>query len=444
MRISVILLVAMTFWGVVLTAAEPSAVEQRESVPYVVRGGLPNFYAKLRSGAGVKIAYFGGSITAQTGWRVQSQEQLQKQFPNSPITAIDAAIGGTGSNLGVFRLEADVLKHKPDLIFIEFAVNDSGAPTVSIRRSMEGIVRQTWKSLPNTDICFVYTITAANDSLGAFKQGKLPRSASVMEAIADHYAIPTVNFGYEIARLDNEGKILMKNAKKLETRVSGDELNVESEIPVGEDGKIPFATDGVHPFPNTGHRIYTKSLMLALNEIAKVGSPAPHKLQEPLQSDCWENVVAIPLDTTGIVLSGSYTQLPASDPVVKSFIKRLPSLWRFEPGASIEFKFKGTNAILYDLLGPDSSEIEITVDGVTTRSRRMDGYCTYRRLATCPLGRQLSDAEHSVKIVVLPDKFDKREVLFERNRGKYDQNPALYEPFYYYAGKLFLVGELVK
>ncbi len=236
----------------------------------------------------------------------------------------------------------------------------------------------------------------------------------------------------------------MRNAKKLETPVSGDELNLESEIPVGEDGKIPFARDGVHPFPNTGHRLYTKSLMLALNEVAKVGSPAPHKLQEPLQPDCMENVVAIPLDTTGIVLAGSYTQLPASDPAVKKFAKRLSPFWRFEQGASIEFKFKGTMAVLYDLVGPDSSDIEITVDGAATRQRRMDGYCTYRRLATCTLTEQLPDAVHSVKIAVLPDKFDKREVLSKGNRAKYDQNPAPYEPFYYYVGKLFLVGEVVK
>ena len=45
---------------------------------------------------------------------------------------------------------------------------------------------------------------------------------------------------------------------------------------------------------------------------------------------------------------------------------------------------------------------------------------------------------------MLPEKFDKRQVLFERNRGDFDKNPGKYAPYYYYAGKLFLVGELVK
>jgi hypothetical protein len=34
------------------------------------RAGLPNFFAKLNTpGAEVRIAYLGGSITAQEGWR---------------------------------------------------------------------------------------------------------------------------------------------------------------------------------------------------------------------------------------------------------------------------------------------------------------------------------------------------------------------------------------
>ena len=38
--------------------------------------------------------------------------------------------------------------------------------------------------------------------------------------------------------------------------------------------------------------------------------------------------------------------------------------------------------------------------------------------------------------------------LFSQNSvdefGDFDKNPGKYAPYYYYAGKLFLVGELVK
>ena len=119
-------------------------VEIRKPVDWCVRGGLPNFNKKLRAGEPVRIAYFGGSITAQNGWRPQSLEYFRSLSPSRKADEIHAAIGGTGSELGAFRLEQDVLRHKPDLVFVEFAVNDAGTSPYRIRQSMEGIVRHIW------------------------------------------------------------------------------------------------------------------------------------------------------------------------------------------------------------------------------------------------------------------------------------------------------------
>jgi len=57
--------------------ADPS-VEAVESHP---RQGLPNFFAKLKQGKDVRIAYFGGSITAQDGWRPKTLKWFQEQYP---------------------------------------------------------------------------------------------------------------------------------------------------------------------------------------------------------------------------------------------------------------------------------------------------------------------------------------------------------------------------
>lgn len=105
-------------------ASEPefSLVDTQECHP---REGLPNFLAKAKTpGAEIKVAYFGGSITAQPGWRPKSLAHFQKTWPQAKFSEINAAIGGTGSDLGVFRLKHDVLDQKPDLLFVEFAVND--------------------------------------------------------------------------------------------------------------------------------------------------------------------------------------------------------------------------------------------------------------------------------------------------------------------------------
>jgi lysophospholipase L1-like esterase len=109
------------------------------------RDGLGNVIEKLQAGKPVKIAYLGGSITAAAGWRVQTRQWFSDEFPEAQVEEIHAAIGGTGSDLGVFRLQWDALRHRPDLLFVEFAVNDGGAPPERIFRAMEGIVEGSWR-----------------------------------------------------------------------------------------------------------------------------------------------------------------------------------------------------------------------------------------------------------------------------------------------------------
>jgi len=422
--------------------AASGEVEMKESVPFTARGGLPNFAAKLKAGEPVTVAYFGGSITEQNGWRIQSADFLRQLYPKSKISPVNAAIGGTGSDLGAFRLDHDVLTHKPDLVFVEFAVNDAGAKPDRIRKAMEGIVRHIRKALPECDICFVYTITKGN--IKDYQAGKLPASASVMEGIAEYYNLPTVNISYEVAKLEKEGKLVMAASDKGMTRVSGDELDALAKVPRTADGKIVFSGDGVHPYPETGHVIYTNALKAAMPVLLAAGKPGAYTLPAPLFAGNWENTAALPLDTPGIKLSGDITLLPADNAIARQFGRRLPKIWKLAPGASIEFKFKGSKAMFYDLLGPDCGILEVTLDGKTSELRRFDPYCTYRRLGLGGIGDNLDPAAiHTVKITATGKPFDKRAILFERNRADFDKDNAKYAPLVNYIGTIFLVGELV-
>ena len=95
-----------------------------------VREGVGNFLRKIREGKKeIVVAYLGGSITAMTGWRDLTTDWLKKTYPGVMFKEIHASIGGTGSNLGMFRLERDVLSKKPDLVFLDFACNDGGEHT---------------------------------------------------------------------------------------------------------------------------------------------------------------------------------------------------------------------------------------------------------------------------------------------------------------------------
>src|ERR1700722_14407690 len=126
--ISILKLIALFVW---ITSLSVFAGES-QIVECMPRGGLPNFFAKLERGDSVRICYLGGSITAQEGWRPLTLKWFQQQYPGDSISQINAAIGGTGSDLGVLRLRHDALDKKPDLLFVEFAVNDAGAPPEQI------------------------------------------------------------------------------------------------------------------------------------------------------------------------------------------------------------------------------------------------------------------------------------------------------------------------
>ncbi len=413
-------------------AAETPAASSNSPAPLVEcqpRGGLPNFLAKLQRGGEVRIGYLGGSITAQDGWRPKTLRWFQEQFTNARLREINAAIGGTGSDLGVFRLQQDVLAHRPDLLFVEFAVNDAGAAPEQIHRCMEGIVRQTWQANPATDICFVYTL--AGNMLESYLAGKLPRSVTAMESLAAHYAIPTINFGPAVAALQKEGRLVF----------SGPKPETDSEKAALGD-KILFSPDSVHPYTDTGHQLYLDSVVRSWPQLRSAGQAGPHALGKPFVADHFAAAKLVPLDRAK--LGAGWQKLDATNSMARRFGKQLPQLWKAnQPGDTIAFKFKGTAVGVYDIVGPDCGQIIVTLDDKPARIvPRFDSYCTYHRLQMAMFATGLPDTEHTVKLEIHPDQPDKVKILEKRNEKMDD--PKRFEGRAWYAGSLMLIGDLVE
>jgi hypothetical protein len=329
----------------------------------------------------------------------------------------------------VFRLRRDVLDHQPDLLFVEFAVNDGGAAPEQIHRCMEGIVRQTWRAFPACDLCFVYTL--AGNMLESLRRGELPRSAAAMEQIAAHYGIPSINFGLEVARLDQEGKLVFKGALP---------TNDTERAALG--GKLVFSPDAVHPFPETGHELYLQAVVRAFTQMrARPGQARPHTLPAPFRADNWEQARLIPL--TAELTGPGWTRLDlTTNNLARDFRERLPALWCAEkPGDALTFRFRGTAAQVYDLLGPDCGQVRVTVDGKDAGLRpRFDAYCTYHRLGMTWIGSTLSNTVHTVSVTVAPDPLDKAAILAQRQERM--DRPDRFAGNRWYAGALLLVGEL--
>lgn len=124
--------------GVLVTLLVCAFAAQAEISDLVSRGSssasFADFDARAKAGECLTVVYFGGSLTwsanasepNRTGFRGRMSDYFVKKYPQAHFTFVDAAIGGTGSKLGIFRLERDVMSHKPDLVFIDFICNDGG------------------------------------------------------------------------------------------------------------------------------------------------------------------------------------------------------------------------------------------------------------------------------------------------------------------------------
>ena len=188
-------------------AESPQYRQQLSDALFKPREGAGNSFAKLRHGGKVKIAYLGGSITAAPGWRVQSLDWFRKEFPKAEIEEVNACLGGTGSDLGVYRMDREVLPRNPDLIFIEFARNSGHMQAMDVWVSMEGIVRKLWKLNPHMDVVFVYAYCRGSPQM-EWDNDRMPLYESAMEQVADHYGIPSINLAYGITGLERAGKLL--------------------------------------------------------------------------------------------------------------------------------------------------------------------------------------------------------------------------------------------
>jgi lysophospholipase L1-like esterase len=398
-----------------------------ENVPGLsVRGGCPVFFARLIAKQPVTIVYFGGSITNHPGYRVFSEEWFKTQYPDTKIKTVNAGIGGTGSDLGVFRMDQDVLEHNPDLIFVEFAVNDGGTDSLVICHSMEGIVRKIRARNPLTDICFLYTVNQVmlNDLL----KGRLYKSMRYMENIARYYNIPSVNFSTRIIDLVKKDSLIFKGEK-------------------GKDysGKMVFSDDGTHPSFDCGHKIYTQTLTQSMLAMEKMMAGKGEKgLKPPLYPGNYERAKSVSVSV--FRKSAGWKVVPADDKIYKYYqgsSKVFPDMIVSDnPEDYIEIKFKGTVAGLFDVIGPGSGGFTYEEDGgEKTAVRRFDVYCGNIYRSNYKLLPVMEEGNHTLTIRPDNTKFDKLAIYGSKPAQVKDD--AYFQDFNTYIGKILLIGELL-
>lgn len=405
------------------------------------RGGLPNFFAKLKVGKPVTVGFIGGSITqALYGYRIQTAQYIQSRFPQSVFKWMNAGVSGTGTDLGACRIYNQLLKHDPDLVFVEFAVN-GGYPS-----GMEGILRQIIRNNPGTDICFIYTVLNPQ-AKQYLKPTAIPENIQLLENIASHYNIPGIHLGIEAATLEANDKLVWK----------GDANGIQN--------KIVFSADGIHPLRDGGD-LYAAAIARSIQKLSANDAEQPHQLPTALIPDNWEDAKMLdPLEFASFSKGWSKTKT-AKHPFLKQFSGWFPYVMESEtPGSSFSFKFKGTMFGIFDIGGPEVGQLSIKVDGKEMKLQDISGkgyrlfrsnagtgddvlnlfnsFCNNRYRGQYDL-IATEDGEHTVCITISDKKADKEKILGNNQLKDITENPEKYDRTALYLGKILLRGEIIK
>jgi sialidase-1 len=353
---------------------------------HVYRGDLSNSFLKFEKEKKGRVAFLGGSITYNPGWRDKVCDYLQERFPDTEFDFVAAGIPSTGSTPGAFRLTRDVFADGPvDLLFEEAAVNDATNFRTPIDqvRGMEGIVRHAHKLNPNIDIVLFYFVDP--DKMRDYNNGQMPEVIQSHENVAEYYNLSAVNLALEVTE--------RINAK--EFTWAGDFKNL-------------------HPSP-FGQEVYFNSMKVLLDKLLQPvegkKTIQPHKLpQNQLDKFSYTSGHFVELEKAEIIsgwnLDPKWEAKPGAG--TREGFVNVPALVAEEPGAKLKLKFTGTAVGMFVAAGPDAGILEYQIDDGPVKA--VDQFTKWSGSLHLPwlfiLDDELSNSEHTLVLKTTDKKYE--------------------------------------
>jgi lysophospholipase L1-like esterase len=331
-----------------LPAAEPSFAE---------------FDRKAKAGERLSVVFFGASLTwganasdpQLTSYRALIGQRLEEAYPQAHFKFWDAAIGGTNSQLGVFRFDRDVLRRRPDLVFLDFSANDGiYSATPETLACYESLVRRIILDAraPVVQVIFPFKWDVAKGTT----DGMLRRDAHLAIAEAYHTA---VGDAIELAQ----------------QRVQAGSTTIDRIWPV----------DGVHPC-DEGYRLFADAAWDAFRQAVRERRrpAAPDKM---LHAPTYMTNARVRLAASQHLPAGWQVGKPK---VVSAFFDMLMSRWlddvivasnkpadandgKREQPTRLCFKFRGSMVMLLGESTPQSGKFRVYLDGKHVPHKSADG-----------------------------------------------------------------------
>jgi hypothetical protein len=360
------------------TAPPPVAAKP---VPWIqLRGGFPRFLKSLAEGKQVRLVTLGGASaqgaglsSASTAYPTSFAKTLRARFPKANLVEYNVSLAGAGSWLGACRAPDEVIAHyiPLGLVVVDFSAEDSAEPEERALSGMEGIVRQIRAKHPEAEILFAYSLP--KDGFARLKsEGELP-SIRWHERVAAHYGIASVGLARHAYERVNAGALAAADF-----------------------------FDGAFQVTEKGQALYREAAARFIEVAVDSNDPsapiAARAMPAPLAARPMEKARLEPYAKS--VYETGWLDWQES-PVDRFFhVVRCE-----ESGPTIAFRFQGDRVGLYGVLGPDSGDLEFSLDGAAWQRVAMYEASAARgyRPQAVLLAENLDPAStHLVKVRVAP------------------------------------------
>lgn len=345
---------------------------------------LKNTYYNLTVKKELTVGYLGGSVTSGYGasdqetksWRGLTTSWLKEKFPQAEISAFNAAIGSTGSYSAAFRYQREVAAKSPDLLFIEFAINDKYNELTYEQslRSTESVIRTAYDNNPYVEIVIVITADfwCRTDEYDNYR---------ALKALAEKYDFMCVDIRKDFLSTlsDTEYRSYM---------MSG--------------------TDGVHP-NDSGYQKYFELIEKKLSRDIVLDSaqtvsyetkklPSSNLSTQPLML----NADSVRPSEITFTANSGWTVKNEAFSTITSDRGYSSVLTATQADSEFSFKFIGTDVGLFYQKSPDGGKISVSIDGGTAQV--IDSYQSNQNHSTVICGWNLAEAEHTVTVKLLSEK----------------------------------------
>ena len=191
----------------------------------------------LESGKQQTIVTYGTSLTAGGAWVKQLQQALDSSYPRK-AKVINSGKGAMWSKWGVDNLDQRVIEKNPDMVLIEFAINDAflryKTSVKQAQNNLENMTERILKAHPKCEIILM----VMNPPIGAH----LERRPKIKEYYQMYREVAKERKFLLIDHYPNWEKILNKDA---------DLFN-------------KYVPDGIHPGPEGCKEVITPKMIKAL------------------------------------------------------------------------------------------------------------------------------------------------------------------------------------